>query len=41
MAFPCRLYIQLICLNGQEEMAKYSSYEHERQTIPKIAVISI
>lgn len=41
MAFPSRLYIQLICLNGQEEMVKYSSYEHEGQAIPKFAVISI
>ena len=41
MAFPCRLYIQLICLNSQNEMVKYSSYENEGQTIPKIAVISI
>ena len=28
--------ISSLCLNSQEEMVKYSSYEHEGQTIPKI-----
>ena len=33
--------ISSLCLDIQEEMVKYSSYENEGQPITKIAVISI